>query len=1005
VHHPSSPPHIPLLLCLVGISVGALSRAAAPDGGPWAPVIFDAGTVKVTPRTVAPGEAITVSFSFRSEQAARIRELRIESKPRIFDVDAKPGLDLETGKVTCIIPGRWTALLGTYEIRVPMVFEWTDGKTYTRSPPFGHIRVVSNARHTYTDASFESDVQAVEKQLAAARAELAKLDRLPKLAPLLVEIRTAIEAATDARRKGDDAEARTRLTTARADATQIAGRPLLAEYRFSVKHAVATLPKTAPRPLLSIMTGGWLTVTDEQLETIRELGIDTITPSTVDEHAKFEDLGLRTMVCRAPVRFTEQWTHDHPEGRQHRYLLSDATIAETSELSIDPLLGFVGGHYDLDTATDVHRYWRVVDETTGTTLPAHQWTFDPDQERVLITGAHPGHAYRVAALVQAAEVPFFHRFADPLDTKCRRFMMRRIRGYLVGRPGLDIYRPTSLYYPFPKIDKLIPTEKGQQQRSWHNFYGYQWGTSPMAQQMFTKQTGIPFDPLWMTDGGRYGDVNYPPRPEYLPWMRFQQDNVNRLTKQVVDIAHAQETEVRVFWGDHWMGMEPHGEFFQKTGCDQIVKACKSAVVVRMTVDGPADAKRIIRFSPWFSWGELFGRKHPIGFMDRCWRDIKRGALFRVPDGFTWGGDTNTIGFQQPGILRKMREMSAEFQLIHALTKGHEVYRHDLNLYVVNAWGSIRPWCGWLQVNDSQKILTHLTDLPVNVHFVSIAEIAENGVPADAHVLLNAGEPHSSWSGGFHWQDGRAAAAIRSFVNEGGGLIGIGAPSHSPTKDKTWLLADLLGVDFADSVRPGEEDRASFSTYDAVFLKRGPKPTWTAPLRKATPHWLTSDLPAESSPILTKVIAKAVLPDVTLICTGRDGAQAAPIVTVRSAGKGRTVYLNGYSTRPDYGTVLRRAAFWACNQEATYDTLRADSADVVLYYYPSAKLLAAYNTSTQEVTTRIHVARAVTGHGRAKPLAWQDAVTDQLVTDDDGKMVLEIPAGAIRFLTPRSADAQ
>jgi len=39
-----------------------------------------------------------------------------------------------------------------------------------------------------------------------------------------------------------------------------------------------------------------------------------------------------------------------------------------------------------------------------------------------------------------------------------------------------------------------------------------------------------------------------------------------------------------------------------------------------------------------------------------------------------------------------------------------------------------------------------------VAFLSLQDLARDGVPANALVLLNAGEPGSSWSGGFHWDD-------------------------------------------------------------------------------------------------------------------------------------------------------------------------------------------------------------------------------------------------------------
>lgn len=465
-------------------------------------------------------------------------------------------------------------------------------------------------------------------------------------------------------------------------------------------------------------------------------------------------------------------------------------------------------------------------------------------------------------------------------------------------------------------------------------------------------------------------------------MEFQQENVTKLTKQVVDVAHRHGARTRVFWGDHWIGMEPHakqGRFFAATGMDEIVKACGSAVVVRMTVAIPADVTKVIRFSPWFSWGELFSRTNPPSFMEQRWGDIKRGALYRMPDGLTWGGETQTAGFAQPRIVAKMRSIANEFRTMYDLLGGEEVYRHDLNVYVLNAWGDVRPWAGWLQVNESQMILTHLTDLPVHVRFLSLADVASKGVPDDAHVLINAGEPHSSWSGGFHWTP-EAVEAVEGFVANGGGLIGIGAPSHFRRGTHTWQLAPVLGVDFADSVRKGEGDTGSFSKYDSAFLDKGPKPSQERPMvRAGSPHFITEQLADRSEPVLCKVQPRVINDDVQVLCSGDGKTHATPLVTSRIHKAGRAVYINGYSSEHDYGRMLRRAILWTAGRAAIYNTLVADQDGVMTYLYPKKRLLVIYNQTRETVSATVHVDAGLLGMETDSQLQLVDLLSDRAET--------------------------
>ena len=932
------------------------------------------------PREVEPGSDVRITFSCRDGHQKRIEKLQLISRPELIDLDVTSSLDRKTGKFALTLPGKSLDTAGKYDLRLSMTFTWEDGKTYHRSPPFGTLTIRAFAGHQYTPQALDKELASLKAEIEQVRQALAEVgggDVAKYVLPDLVDVSTEARRLVEA---GNHPAAKSLLVEMSRQTQSAASDPARTVYVGRVARFVAGIKPHEGGPVMSILTGGAPSYTEADYQTFRELGIGIVARHHDDDIADLHEHGFQCVSSTAPVRLTQAWLDKHPEHRQHRYLVSNAVKADSRPLALDPLHGFLSEHYDVDTGGDPARYWRVLDATDNKTLDSQDWQYVAKAAKVIVAQPVSGHDYRVVVLVQARDIPFFHRFADPLYPGCLGHILRRLDAMFVDQKGLDVYRPTSLFYPFPKFERYHESSDGKPRLlSWHNFYGYQWGTSPFAQRQFTEQTGTAFDPLWMVDGGRYGDVNYPPTDGYSQWMAFHQRNVETMTKQVVDVAHRHQAKVRVFWGDHWLGMEPHannGRFFKTTGMDQIVKACGSAVVTRMTVDIPADVTKIIRFSPWFSQEELFSRKNADGFMETRWGDIKRGALFRMPDGFTWGGETQTVGFKQPRILAKMKSIANEFRLMHELLSGEEVFRHDLTVYVVNAWGDVRPWAGWSQINESQMILDHLTDLPINVRFLSLANIARQGVPEDADVLINAGEPHSSWSGGFHWTP-QAVQAVEQFVANGGGLIGIGAPSHNPDEQHVWQLAPVLGVDFADSVRVGEGDRGSFSKYDSAFLDKGPKPSQQHNVvRTGKRHFVTEQLTKPSDPLLCKVRPQLVKSDVTVLCS-RDGkSNAAPLVTSRLHGKGRAIYISGYSQADDYSRILRRAIFWSADREKQYGQLIADNVGVRTYWYPAKKLLVVYNESRDAVTTSVRLDPALFGVNADRQLKVVDLLADQ-----------------------------
>ena len=65
-------------------------------------------------------------------------------------------------------------------------------------------------------------------------------------------------------------------------------------------------------------------------------------------------------------------------------------------------------------------------------------------------------------------------------------------------------------------------------------------------------------------------------------------------------------------------------------------------------------------------------------------------------------------------------------------------------------------------------------MPFDVEFIDFNDI-RNGIPEDIGVIINVGDAYTAFSGAENWIDEQVVTAIRKFVDEGGGFIGVGAP--------------------------------------------------------------------------------------------------------------------------------------------------------------------------------------------------------------------------------------
>ena len=62
------------------------------------------------------------------------------------------------------------------------------------------------------------------------------------------------------------------------------------------------------------------------------------------------------------------------------------------------------------------------------------------------------------------------------------------------------------------------------------------------------------------------------------------------------------------------------------------------------------------------------------------------------------------------------------------------------------------------------------------------------------MVINAGDAGTAWSGGELWADEEIVTAVRKYVYNGGGFIGVGEPTAHQANGKFFQLSDVLGVE-------------------------------------------------------------------------------------------------------------------------------------------------------------------------------------------------------------------
>lgn len=279
-------------------------------------------------------------------------------------------------------------------------------------------------------------------------------------------------------------------------------------------------------------------------------------------------------------------------------------------------------------------------------------------------------------------------------------------------------------------------------------------------------------------------------------------------------------------------------------------------------------------------------------------------------------------------MRMFQRINEEFLLMYKYMHDQMIFTHDLNVYVINEWGRQYSWRPW-----RDPFLRHFTDIPVNMKWISLREIAENGVPEDAAVLLNYGDRGSAWVGTESWRDPRLAANIRNFVKNGGGFLGCGSAADYQGKNQ---LADVLGFEYVPG--PGGNTLNPTAAGEAFLARSIPGSFSGEPFRCDR-----NILPA---------------PTFTLLASADGKNPVRPLFGENRYGRGRSVYLSFQSNDPEYDDLIKRAIFRAAGREKELYRLYSGNPAIQPYAYPSRNLVVLNNDTRKKQETLLQLDTAI-----------------------------------------------
>lgn len=656
-------------------------------------------------------------------------------------------------------------------------------------------------------------------------------------------------------------------------------------------------------------------------------------------------MGLDVYSTICLVRAEQTYPRQHPDQLPQKFLMSDPVTATGPVVIIDPLAGFYREKYTIDAKHNPKTFWEVINRTTGEVVKQSQWSFNPRTGKVTLRGAIPFHVYTVNFLVfQIWDTTSMYNHltnnwqrphvisVDPYHTQCWDHLLAYYDHWLKAHARTNVVRLTTLAYHFAVDSDQNAVDK------FRDWTGYQDTISVQGLRDFAREYGYRLRSEDFVDQGYYNAACRVPSGGYLDWMNFIHRFVVRFGKALVDKAHQAGKRTAIFWGDHWIGVEPHLPGFQEMGVDIHVGAAEDGVALRRVSDAPGPQIKELRLYPYFFPDVFRSGGDPLSESVSNWVKIRRALMRQPVDRIGYGGYLS-LALKFPKFVQHVAELCAEFRSFKANARGGESYKAPIKVAVLNAWGRYKAWINSfgapqkflvkrpdvIQVAGT-NLLECLSGLPVEVQFLSFAEVEEAGIPKGVDVIINDGDAETAWSGGRWWANPRVVAEIRRFVHRGGGFIGCRGPSAYPHQGRYFQLADVMGV-----------DREVGHTLQSAPVK--------AELTQH--HFITEDLQRAADFGTHETFVYVCDPATQLLAANGLHVMAA----AKPCGRGRSVFFGALPYDLTNARLLHRAVFWAAGRENELKKWFCENPNTDCAYYPKSRMLVVVNNTEQPQRTR------------------------------------------------------
>ena len=681
-----------------------------------------------------------------------------------------------------------------------------------------------------------------------------------------------------------------------------------------------------------------LDVVPETLEILKKWGADAIRDCDgTDFPQQLKDADAKIYSTYYTTRKDNAWAKANPDEVQQCYIMTGFYTAPGDTVTIPLMKGISPELMQVNTNDDITRWWEVMDRTTGQPVPPEQWSYADGSVTVQ---AVPFHEYTVSFLAYLIWDPvhmynattngwtnFEHQITfDVRQPKTHKYSMERLRKFIAEHPYVNVIRYTTFFHQFTLIFDELKREK------FVDWYGYSASVSPYILNQFEQEVGYKFRPEYIIDQGYYNNQYRVPSKEFRDFQAFQRREVAKLAKEMVDITHACGCEAMMFLGDHWIGTEPFMPEFKTIGLDAVVGSVGNGSTLRLISDIEGVKYTEGRFLPYFFPDTFHEGGDPVREAKENWVTARRAILRKPIDRIGYGGYLK-LALQFPEFVDYVESVCNEFRELYENIKDTTPYCVK-RVAVLNCWGKMRAWgCHMVhhalyykQNYSYAGVIEMLSGAPFDVKFISFEDIKNDPHLLDSlDVIINVGDADTAHTGGIWWEDPEISSAIRKFVWNGGGFIGVGEPSGHPYQGHILQLASVLGV---------EEENGFTLNYDKYNWEEHPN------------HFILQDADKPIDFGEGKKNIYALKGTEVLVQRNKEVQMAA-----HDFGKGRAVYISGVPYSFANSRTLYRAILWSAHSEEELHTWFSSNYNVEVHaYVKNGKYCVVNNTYEPQDTT-------------------------------------------------------